>query len=136
MSHELGGRADSGTPPPKVCPSCAQDLSDFPYYQQTPCPIARRLQKLAALLLPVMSVVFLVQMFSGAFPVSFHVASGYFIIAYVSTPSLLLVALSMLFPRDRRVICLHCSWYRDYPFRWGEKLFEARPSPGTEQPAP
>lgn len=127
MASATSNRA-RGEKPPRLCPSCGDDLSDFPYYQLTPCPIARRLQKLAGWLLPVMGVVFVVQLFTGTFPVAFSAVSGYFIAAYIATPSLLLYAVSIVFPRDRRVICLHCSWYRDYPSQWGEGLFQAQGS--------
>lgn len=110
--------------PPRFCPVCGQDLGDFPYYQFYPARFARRLQALAAFLLPVMGIVFVVQLFSGNFLPHFSMASGYFILLYVCTPSLLIYSVSLVIPKVHRVICLHCSWYRDYPFRWG--LFEAK----------
>ena len=72
-----------------------------------------------------MAVIFLVQPSTA----SFGFVSGYFSLGYICIPSLLVYSVSVLMPRDRRVICLHCSWYRDYPFRWG--LFEAAPGPET-----
>ncbi len=73
-----------------------------------------------------MAVVFLFQLFTGRFLSSFSVVSGYFIVAYICGPSLLVYGVSQLLPRVRRVICLRCSWYCDYPFRWGP--LEARPA--------
>ena len=52
----------------------------------------------------------------------------YFIAAYIATPSLLIYSVSILFPKDRRVICLHCSWFRDFAFQMGEGLFQAQSS--------
>lgn len=123
------GEAHAHGKPPRHCPVCGQDLSAYPYYQFLPAPAARRLRALAALLLPVMSIVFLVQLFSGSFAPNNSLASGYFILIYICTPSLLIYAASLVIPQVHRVICLHCSWYRDYPYRWG--LFEARPAGET-----
>ncbi len=118
-------RREAG-PPPRHCPACGDDLSEHPYYQLHPSPVTRRLHTLARLLLPVMTVVFFVQLATQSFMPSFSVVSGYFIVAYICAPSMLVYSVSLLMPRDRRVICLHCSWYRDYPFRWG--IFEAAPA--------
>ncbi len=115
---------DHAVKPPRYCPTCRQDLSQYPYYRLRPSPFARKLLTLARLLIPVMTVVFLIQFFSDSFPQSFGIVSGYLIVAYICTPSLLIYAVTLLIPRVRRVTCLHCSWYHDYPFRWG--LFEAR----------
>ena len=110
--------------PPRHCPTCGQDLSRYPYYQLKPSPFARKLLALARFFIPVMTVVFLYQFFSGNFMPSHSGVSGYFIIAYICSPSLLLYAVTVLLPRTRRVICLHCSWFQDYPFSFG--TFEAR----------
>lgn len=113
--------------PPRHCPVCGQDLGAYPYYQFRPAPSARRLRGLAALLLPVMGIVFLVQLYSGNFLPNNSLASGHFILLYVCTPSLLIYAISLVIPQVHRVICLHCNWYRDYPYQWG--LFEAQSPP-------
>ena len=103
--------------PPRVCPSCGQDLSAHPYYQTRPGPTARLLRKIAVILLPVMAVVYLVLLFREASGLQFGFGSGhgYLAVALVGGPSFLLYAISRLFPRTRLVICLHCSWNHEYP---------------------
>ena len=70
-----------------------------------------------------MAVLFVVHLFSESFPTRFHDALGHYIMAFVCGPSLLIYMLALPLPKQRRVICLRCSWYRDFPFRWGP--FEA-----------
>ncbi len=122
MTHESPSKAFR---PPRHCPACSQDLSRYPYYQLIPSPFARKLLTLARALIAVMTVVFLNLFFSGDFLPSHSGASGYFIIAFICGPSLLIYSVTVLLPRTRRVICLRCSWFRDYPFSRG--TFEARP---------
>ena len=90
------------TQPPRHCPACAADLSAYPYYQLVPSPFARKLLFLARLLIPVMSVVFLIHVFTIGLP-GRSVVSGYFLVAYICTPSLLVYSLTLLIPRMRRV---------------------------------
>ncbi len=110
--------------PPRYCPTCGDDLSDYPYYQVRPGPFARRLLTLARALLAIMAMLFLYLLFSGSSPPFYTTTSGYFIVAFVCGPSLLVYSVSLLMSRERRIICLHCSWYRDYPYR--RDLFETR----------
>lgn len=124
MTRDSGRAHDEASKPPRHCPTCGHDLSPHPYYQLRPSPFASKLLQLARWLIPVMAVVFLIQFFSGHFLHTMSVASGYFIIAYICAPSLLLYVITLPMPRTRRVICLHCSWFHDYPWRRG--LFEAR----------
>ena len=125
MNSDSAPERDQDVRPPRHCPTCGQDLSEHPYYQLRPSPFAGKLLWLAKVLIPVMAVFFLYLFFSGNFLPSFSVVSGYFILVVICGPSLLLYSVTLLIPRTRRVICLHCSWYRDYPFRMG--TFEARP---------
>ncbi len=71
-----------------------------------------------------MAMLFLYMLFSGSFLRFYTATSGYFIVALVCGPSLLVYSVSLLMPRELRIICLHCSWYRDYPYR--RDLFETR----------
>ena len=48
-------------------------------------------------------------------PLGFGTGHGYFAVALIGGPSFLLYLISRLFPRNRLVICLHCSWNREYP---------------------
>ncbi len=118
MAHQATA-ATVTTKPPRHCPTCGHDLSAYPYYQLRPSPFARRLMNLAGLLIPVMTAVFLVQLFSGTILPNFSMVSGYLILAYICGPSLVIYAASALMPRIRRVTCLHCSWYHDYTFNRG-----------------
>lgn len=131
MRTETTPSRDDAHKPPRHCPECGHDLSEYPYYLLRPSPFARKLQRLAAMLLPAMTVLFLVLLFRGAFLPSFSIVSGYFILAFICAPSLLRYSVSLLMPRTRRALCLHCSWYHDYPFSWGP--FEARSE--ADQPA-
>ncbi len=124
MQTEATGARDRTERPPRHCPACGQDLSRFPYYQLRSGPLARRLRALARALIPVMAVVFVFHVFSESFPTDFHDAFGHYVMAFVCGPSMLIYTLALPFPKQRRVICLRCSWYRDYPYRWGP--FEAR----------
>ncbi|MFQ5528486.1 MAG: hypothetical protein ACE5GX_19810 [Thermoanaerobaculia bacterium] len=47
-----GSSGTGGTEPPRLCPSCGQDLSAHPYYQLVPSCAARILQRIAMALLP------------------------------------------------------------------------------------
>lgn len=112
--------------PPRHCPACDNDLSEFPYYQLHPGPVARKLLGLAWVLLPIMTALFLYQLLGEEvpgwlprLPRSFSAVSGYFILAYVCAPSLLVYSISILLPKRRRVICQRCSWYREYSYRPG-----------------
>ncbi|MEE8526874.1 MAG: hypothetical protein V3T72_23310, partial [Thermoanaerobaculia bacterium] len=82
FSHSRGPASQ----PPRHCPACGNDLSPYPYYQLVPSPFAHQLLVLARLLLPVMTGVFLVQLFSGNFLPNYSHASGYLILAYICTP--------------------------------------------------
>ncbi len=74
---------------PRYCPTRGDDLSDYPYYQVRPGPFARRLLTLARALLAIMAMVFLYMLFSGSFLPFYSTTSGYFIVAFVCGPSLL-----------------------------------------------
>lgn len=102
---------------PRTCPSCGHDLSAHPYYQSRPGPTARRLRTIAVALLPVMAVVYLYLLLreAAAMELGFGSGHGYLAVALVGGPSFLLYAASRLFPRRRLVICLRCSWNREYP---------------------
>lgn len=102
---------------PRTCPSCGQDLSAHPYYQPRPGPTAKMLRKIALVLLPVMAVVYLALLFLGSpgMGLGFGTGHGYFAVALIGGPSLVLYAISRFFPRNRLVICLHCSWNREFP---------------------
>ena len=130
MTRDSGRAHEDTSRPPRHCPTCGHDLSEHPYYQLRPSPFAAKLLTIARWLLPVMAVVFLIQLYSGNFLLILSVASGYLIVAYICAPSLLLYVITLPIPRTRRVICLHCSWFHDYPWRRG--LFEAR---STETPS-
>ncbi|MCP3957456.1 MAG: hypothetical protein GY719_06355 [bacterium] len=127
MQTEVTGACDSAAGPPRHCPACGQDLSRYPYYQLRSGPFARKLDALARSLIPVMAVVFVFHFFSESFPTNFHNAFGHYVVAFVCGPSMLIYTLALPFPKQRRVICLRCSWYRDYPVRRGP--FEARSEP-------
>ncbi|MFQ5350460.1 MAG: hypothetical protein ACE5EG_08470 [Thermoanaerobaculia bacterium] len=102
------------TPPP-ICPSCGHDMSDHPYSQDRPGPAARKLRKIALALLPVMGLVYLYLLFLSEMDMGFGTGAGYFAVALIGGPSFLLYAVSRRLPRVRLVICLHCSWNREYP---------------------
>ncbi len=101
--------------PPRICPSCGHDMSEHPYYQLRPGPLARLLRRIAMGLLPVLAVAYLSLLFFGEQNLGFGTGAGYLAIALIGGPSLLLYAVSRLLPRRRVVICLHCSWNREYP---------------------
>ena len=100
--------------PPRVCPTCGDTLGEHPYYNLRPGRSARFLRGLAAGLLPVMGILVFASLIVGGFW-ALHVASGYFFVALVCAPSLMLYSISRLLPKERRVLCLRCSWYQDYP---------------------
>lgn len=146
-SPSLGGVIEPGGPPaprsekpPRYCPACGQDLSEYPYYERIAGPAAQRLQLMAKVSIPLMAILFVAAWASGYIPGFSSSASGYFIIAVVCSPAALLYAASQAFPRMFRVICLHCSWFRDYRFRLGvfaaeEKRQDIKQPPrATEDP--
>jgi hypothetical protein len=102
------------THPPAICPVCGASLSDHPYYQLVPSPLARLLQKCAKGLFFVMAVLYLGVLFWGRWPLGFGSGHGYAAVAFIAGPSLLLYAISRLFPRRHRVMCLRCSWSHEY----------------------
>lgn len=106
--------------PPRNCPTCGQDLSEYPYYQPSLSPAAKGLRRIGLLLLPVMGLVYLFLLLSGNRGMGFGMGHGYFAATLICGPSLLLYLLSRLFPRRRKVICLRCSWNEEYPP--GEKV--------------
>ncbi len=101
--------------PPRRCPACGHDMSDHPYDQPRPGPAAKLLRKIALALLPVMTAVYLAFLFFSDEDMGFGTGAGYFAIAMIGGPSLALYAVSRVLPRRRLVICLHCSWNREYP---------------------
>ena len=101
--------------PPRRCPECGTDLSDHPYDRLEPGKAAQALRKVAVLLLPVLAIAYLVQLFWGGSNLGFGTGAGYYAIAWICGPSLLLYAISRLLPRVRRVICLRCSWNQEFP---------------------
>ena len=101
--------------PPENCPTCGEPLGEISYYELRPGKSARQLQTFAKALLPLMGVLVFVSLLAGGPFSNFSVVSGYFFVAVVTAPSLLFYAISWFFPKERRVICLHCSWYHDYP---------------------
>ncbi len=101
--------------PPRLCPECGADLSDHPYDRLEPGRSARALRKIAVWLLPVLALAYLAQLFWGRGGMGFGTGAGYFAVAWICGPSLLLYAISRLLPKVRRVICLRCSWNREYP---------------------
>lgn len=100
---------------PATCPECGQDLSPHPYYRLVPPPAARVLQRIAAALLPLMGIVYVVFLFWGDSHFGFGTGHGYAAVVVIATPSLLLYGISRLLPRRRLVMCLRCSWNREYP---------------------
>jgi hypothetical protein len=101
--------------PPANCPSCGSPLSDHPFDQLVPPPAARLLHAIAWALLPLTTLLYLGLLFWGPLPMGFGTGHGYWAVAFISAPSLLLYAVSRLFPRRRLVICLRCSWNHEYP---------------------
>ena len=61
-----------------------------------------------------MAVVYLAMLLVGNRALGFGTGHGYFAVALIGGPSLLLYALSNLMPKRRRVFCLHCSWNREF----------------------
>ena len=106
---------DKGSRPPRYCPACGQDLSEFPYYQPSLSPAARAIRRFALLLMPIMGLAYLGWLFWGGGPDGFGTGHGYFAVMVVCAPSLLLFLVTRLFPRRRLVICLHCSWNEEFP---------------------
>lgn len=102
--------------PPRHCPTCGQDLSEYPYYQKTPGTAAKIVRRIAVGLLPVMALVYLSFLIWGTISPGFGTGAGYFAVAVIGGPSLLLYLISRLLPQRRNVICLRCSWNREFPF--------------------
>ena len=110
--------------PPRLCPSCGHDMSDHPYYQEGPGPAARSMQKAAVLLLPVMAGFWFLLLFLvvSGHPWGFGAVEGYWALPVIGGPSAVLYVVSRLLPRTRRIICLRCSWNREYPApQWSPK---------------
>ncbi len=103
--------------PPRLCPECGADLSDFPYDRLEPGKAARAVRRVAVWLLPVLALAYLAQLFWGSANMGFGTGAGYFAVLWICGPSLLLYAVSRLLPKVRRVICLRCSWNQEYPAR-------------------
>lgn len=101
--------------PPRFCPSCGEDLSEFPYSQPVPGPAAKLLRRVAVALLPVMAIAYLALLFGAGSDLGFGTGHGYFALMLIGGPSLVLYAVSRLFPRNRLVICQRCSWNREVP---------------------
>jgi hypothetical protein len=80
-----------------------------------PGETARRLQKLALALLPIMGLVYVVTLLWGDLQLGFGTGHGYLALAFIGGPSILFYLISRLFPRVRRVICQRCSWNQEYP---------------------
>ena len=102
--------------PPRKCPTCGQDLSEYPYYQRTPGPAAKVVRRIGVWLLGVMAVIYFSWLFWGSTPMGFGTGAGYFAVAVICGPSLLLYIISRLLPQRRNVICLRCSWNQEFPF--------------------
>lgn len=102
--------------PPQHCPACGHDLSDHPYFQEGPGPAGRLLQRAALVLLPVMALVWglLLLLDVADHPWGLGAGRGYLALPIIGGPSLVLYVASRLLPRTRRVICLRCSWNREY----------------------
>lgn len=119
-------RGQSSDRPPRLCPSCGHDLSDHPYFQEGPGPAARQARTVAVWMVPVMAVVYFLLLFLdvAGHPWGFGAGQGYFALTIIGGPSAVLYLISRLLPRTRRVICLRCSWSREYP----APQWSARPS--------
>jgi amino acid transporter len=112
MAHEKDrGPLD----PPRHCPTCGQDPSDYPYYQRGLSRPAKLLRRVALGLLPIFAALYLALIFWGTTPPPFGAGAAYYAAIWVGGPSLILYALSRLFPRTRIVICQRCSWNKEYP---------------------
>ena len=106
---------DQALTPPAVCPTCGIELPEFPHDQVTPSKQARALRRVAMWLIPVMTLAYLAQLFFTGSDLGFGTGAGYFAIAWICGPSLLLYLVSRLLPRVRLVICDRCSWNAEYP---------------------
>lgn len=118
--------SDAHDQPPRLCPECGEDMSDHPYSQDRPGAAARLLRRAATALLPVMAAVWFLLLFLdvAGHPWGFGAGEGYWALPIIGGPSAVLYVVSRFLPRTRRVICLRCSWSREYPApRWS-----ARPS--------
>jgi hypothetical protein len=73
------------------------------------------LRRVALALLPLFSLLYLALLFWGDRSLGFGTGAGYYSVFWICGPSLVLYALSRLFPRTRIVICQRCSWNREYP---------------------
>jgi len=99
---------------PERRPTCDAELSEYPFYQIVPGPFGRLLRRIAVWLLPCMALVYLAVLLLGSRALGFGTGHGYFAVALIGGPSLLLYALSNLVPKRRRVICLHCSCNQEF----------------------
>ena len=112
--------------PPRHCPTCAVDLGAYPYYQRVPCTLSRWLNGLGrATILPMfgLALYFLLVRETPIFP---SPSIGFILAGFTIGPAMLLYAFTRFLPRYFRVVCLRCSWYRDYAFRF--RVFEAKES--------
>lgn len=100
--------------PPRHCPTCGQDLSEYPYYQEGLGRSAKFLRRVALWLLPVFAALFLALIFWGETPPPFGAGAAYYAIVWIGGPSMALYLISRFFPRTRIVICQRCSWNREY----------------------
>ena len=110
--------------PPRICPSCGHDMSDHPYFQEGPGPAARTAQRVAVWLLPMMAAVWFLLLFLdvAGHPWGIGAGRGYLALPIIGGPSAISYVVSRLLPRTRRVICLHCSWNREYAApQWSAK---------------
>ena len=105
----------SASEPPRHCPTCGQDLSEHPYYQRGLSRPAKLLRRVAVWMLPLFAALYLVQLFWGEGALGFGTGAGYYAVAWIGGPSMILYALSRLFARTRIVICQRCSWNQEYP---------------------
>lgn len=106
---------ESTDTPPRICPSCGHDMSDHPYDQPRPGPAALWLRRAAMALLPLMALAYLGLVFFSDFNPGFGTGAGGLALLIIGGPSLLLYLISRILPGRRLVICLHCSWNREYP---------------------
>ncbi len=61
-----------------------------------------------------MALAYLAWLVWGTLPAGFGTGHGYFAVAFMGGPSAALYAISRLIPPRRLVICLRCSWSREY----------------------
>ena len=111
--------APSTENPPRHCPTCDVDLSPYPYYQRIPGQAARGLHKLGKLSIVLMTVFVILSFSNGEAPMMLSLWGGFLILFVICAPAAFLYGYSLLFPQDYQVICLRCSWTRNYAFRSG-----------------